>query len=187
MTTRTLAPSAAPTGAAFDDVVNVLQSVRESEDVTAWHIGDVVLAYVGQFKRGHQGVELERLAHATGYTRAALRERKDTSGFYPAETRGYGPAVSWSHFNRARRGHTLAQAQEWLDKAEELTWSVAELEYQIAKAEGKADPEPSFDDLVNKAADALREALELRGVAQARRQAAQTALEALEGLEGING
>lgn len=185
MTTRTLTTTTNAPAGAFDEVVSVLQSVRESEDVTAWHIGDTVLAYVGQFKRGHQGVELERLAHATGYTRAALRDRKDTSGFYPREMRGYGPAVSWSHYNRARRGHTLDQAQEWLDKAEELTWSVAELEYQIAKAEGKADPEPSFDDLVDTAAEALRKALELRGVAQARRQTAQAALELLEGLEGV--
>jgi hypothetical protein len=73
-------------------------------------------------------IELAWLAAHSGYTRDGLRERVECSAFWEKGSRRWNNSVTWSHYNRARRGFDFEEACDLLEKAEAETWSVAEFE-----------------------------------------------------------
>lgn len=83
------------------------------------------------------------LAAHSGFERGGLRERYHCSLFYPTSLRRWDNVVSWSHFNRARRGVDIETACDHLEWADKRAATVARLERALRRWKrmmGMSDP-----------------------------------------------
>jgi len=175
----------------YESTVERLRLLRESDDESRWAAGDWVLEFLGlPLSERTDGVAkalpelLASLAADSGFGRAGLRERYHCSAFWPKETRGWNTVVTWSHFNRARRGFDFETACDLMERAEQRGWSVAQFERfcQRYKSLLGADTRRPVDGaaLLERAATLLRRLLSLRGVPERYRRRLRAALDALE-------
>ena len=117
----------------YEDSVTFGMALRESHDLEAFVLGDLALISMG-VDHGEKGKKLSNFASAIGMSFHALRERADTAAFYPPVVRmeimpdPSLTSLTWSHFNRARRGRELDEARLLLAKAEADTLSVTQME-----------------------------------------------------------
>lgn len=102
-----------------EDVIEALRLVREGDDKNKWLAGDMAVAWLSQVEHGKQKDELASLAEGAGYTYSGFRERHDCSNFWPPAARQWQEGViTWSHYNRARRGTDYAGAVERMKHAD---------------------------------------------------------------------
>ena len=131
----------------YDIAVSVAQQGKVGEDVTHWIVGDLAVAMLAGADHGTKMDVLNGFAGDAGYSQAEMREMHGTAKFWPPHVRkallDENPArpPSWSHFNRARRGLELEEAESSMMSAAQYGWSVAQLETHIQQLRGKHTPE----------------------------------------------
>lgn len=118
----------------FEDVVSVMQATREGSDVGAWVDGDLLVGMMVSTSESSVSGLIEKVAAATGRSVAELRQRHDCSKFWPPSirrtilTKEGAETLSWSHFDRARRGLEFEDACDLVESALTSGWSVRAME-----------------------------------------------------------
>lgn len=155
----------------YETAAATIQQTGEGEDVIHWVHGYVVRGMVAGEPHGKKLALLRSLARDTNRSEGELREKSDCAEFYPPfvvkayldkDSEGL---LSWSHFNRARRGMDMPGAQALLDDALEHGWSVARLEAERLKrlSPGEEDDEEQ-DSTMNKLNMAINALGQLAGL-----------------------
>jgi len=118
----------------YETQISVLQSTREGEDVAAWVTGHMLVGLMEGQEYSSGTKMLEQVATATGRTVADLRQKYDTAKYWSPKVlkaileHDDAQFLSWSHFDRARRGMETAEAEALVQDALDNTWSVREME-----------------------------------------------------------
>lgn len=124
----------------YEMKVAALQTTREGEDTNAWVAGYIVDGMVAGSKHGQKEKMYEDLARDTGRSVHDLRAKADTASFWPPHIvktlmdKDEARVLSWSHFDKARRGLELAEAEAMLTKAIDNSWSVRQFEAERLNA-----------------------------------------------------
>jgi hypothetical protein len=129
--------------AEYEMTVAVGQQLRESGDGGRFVVGYALVGLVGQERYGGRQKVLDDYCRDTGYTSSQVREYLDTASFWPVHTvralMKDHPTLTWSHFNRARRGLEMADAQEIIERAGEENWSLSRMEAAANEKKGARD------------------------------------------------
>lgn len=145
----------------YETAVGIAQHSKAGEDVTHWVVGDIAVAMMENADHGEKMDLLNRYAGDTGYSQAEMREMHGTAKFWPPHVRkaimdaDQEKLLSWSHFNRARRGLELEDAADAIELAYQRNWSVAQLEAHIQDEHAKKTPEDKRRNKIKMAVHAL--------------------------------
>lgn len=173
--------------ASEEDVLETLRHLREGDDYSRWAAGDVCVARMEQVEHGKRGAYLKSLASGSGFTQAGLRERWDTSAFFPPEMRLWNHTVVWSHYSRARRGNDFETACNILEHSEKRAWSVARLDLFLSRLRKRQGRSPRINVVaeVEKAHKALERALRGEMPDAARLHLKMAKMEVERGMKGL--
>lgn len=142
-----------------EEIIECLRLYREKDDRSKWQAGDVAAAWLEMVEHGSQMTELASLAEASGYVYGGLKERYDCSQFWPPESRRWGSTgtpeteesvITWSHYNRARRGTDLAGAIARLEYADSQSLTVTAFEKWLQGKSGNSTLLSELDSLMAK-------------------------------------
>ncbi len=128
-----------------EEIIELLRLQRETDDESKWVVGDTCQAWLANVEHGQRMSELASLADASGYTYSGLRERHDNSAYWAHGSRKWeGGVITWSHYNRARRGVELPEAIERMEHADQNSLTVVAFEKYLKLEHSNAtDPQPT--------------------------------------------
>lgn len=173
----------------YEIATGIVANAGAGEETLSWVVGDVVKGQVDRAMHGKKSQVLADIARDTNHSVSELREKMDCAAFWPPHVRKTimargGMPLTWSHFNRARRGMELATALSLLEKAVDHGWSVgkmgAEVNAKLAKARTKTKKgDADVNGLIEDALTALRR-LNGAGLSTGAHTAIARCIEALE-------
>lgn len=139
----------APNEMEWETALAVISAAREGTDVNAWVVGYTAASKIEDTEYGKKEEVLADLAAKTGHSVHDLRAKVDTARFWPPSIvkalleKDGAEMLSWSHFDRARRGLEFEEACELIEESASSGWSVRQMERDRMrrrnKAQGKQD------------------------------------------------
>jgi hypothetical protein len=124
--------------ASWEELVSMAMDARDSETNSRWTLGDITLSAVALAGDNPDKREayLKRFSLETAIEINTLRQYEWVSRTYSRADRNISPLLSWSHY---RAAVNTEKPVEWLKKAADNDWSVAQLGDNIKLAKDNKD------------------------------------------------